>query len=48
MALGMITTQYLCLKHETQELLKKDIPTALCCHTNAAIDGEYIESLTTD
>jgi len=41
MALAMTTKHHLWLKRGTQELLKKDIPTALFCHSNAAIDVAY-------
>jgi len=41
MALAMMTKHHLWLKRGTQELLKKDIPTALFCDSNAAIDVAY-------
>jgi len=41
MALAMTTKHHLWLKRGTQELLKKDIPMALFCDSNAAIDVAY-------
>jgi len=41
MALTMTTKHHLWLKRGTQELLKEDIPTALFCDSNAAIDVAY-------
>jgi len=41
MALAMTTKHHLWLKRGTQELLKEDIPTALFCDSNAAIDVAY-------
>jgi len=41
MALAMMTKHHLWLKRGLQELLKKDIPTALFCDSNAAIDVAY-------
>jgi len=45
MALAMTTKHHLWLKGGTQELLKKDIPTALFCDTNATIGVAYIPKL---
>jgi len=41
MALAMMTKHHLWLKRGLQELLKKDIQTALFCDSNAAIDVAY-------
>jgi len=41
MALAMTTKHHLWFKHGTEELLKKDISTALFCDSNAAIDVAY-------
>ena len=41
MALAMTTKHHLWLKRGTQELPKEDIPTALFCESNAAIDVAY-------
>jgi hypothetical protein len=41
MALAMTTKHHLWLKRGLQELLKQDIPTALFCDSNAAIDVAY-------
>jgi len=41
MALAMTTKQHLWLKCGLQELMKEDIPTALFCDSNAAIDVAY-------
>jgi len=41
MALAMTTKHHLWLKRGTQELLKEDIPTALFCDSDAAIDVAY-------
>jgi hypothetical protein len=41
MALAMTTKHHLWIKRGLQELLKKDIPTALICNGNAAIDVAY-------
>jgi len=41
MALAMTIKHHLWLKCGTQELLKEDIPTALFCDSNAAIDVPY-------
>jgi hypothetical protein len=41
MALAMMTKHHLWLKRGLQELLKQDIPTALFCDSNAAIDVAY-------
>jgi hypothetical protein len=41
MALAMTTKHHLWLKCRLQELLKEDIPTALFCDSNAAIDVAY-------
>jgi hypothetical protein len=41
MALAMMTRHHLWLKRGLQGLLKKNIPTALFCDSNAAIDVAY-------
>jgi len=41
MALAMTTKHHLWLKRGLQELLRQDIPTALFCDSNAAIDVAY-------
>jgi len=41
MALAMTTKHHLWLKRGSQEILKIDIPTAMFCDSNAAIDIAY-------
>jgi len=41
MALAMTRKHHLWLKHGLHELLKQDIPTAVFCDSNAAIDVAY-------
>ena len=41
MPLAMMTKHHFCLTRGTQQLLKEDIPTALFCDSNAAIDVAY-------
>jgi len=41
MALALMTIHHLWLQRGTKELLKEDIPTALFCNSNAAIDVAY-------
>jgi hypothetical protein len=45
MALGMKTKHHLWLKRGIQALLQQDIPTALFCDINAAIDVAYNPNL---